>query len=93
MAVLKRLWFPNAPIGSVNELQRSQIGIHYPFVVNNPTPPVPPTPVIPTTAFLTYFQRYLNDSVVASGIPTNPSSGSETDTTRYLRRYLNDPSS
>jgi hypothetical protein len=39
---VNRIWFPNAPSGSIPEIQRAQIAIGYPFPISNITPPDPP---------------------------------------------------
>lgn len=83
MAV-NRIWFPNEPTGSIDVLQRSQIGIGYPF------PFVPPVDLT-----IVYMRRYLNDpeTVVVTGPAVSLPAGTETSLTSYMRRYLNDPTS
>ena len=79
---VNRVWFPNAPSGSIDVLQRTQIGIGYPLAL---VPPVDPT--------VTYYRRYLNDpsSTITVGTPVSFSTSPSTDFTNYMRRYLNNP--
>lgn len=97
MAV-KRIWFFNAPSAGIDILDRSQVGIFYPFNVTFPFG------LIPKTGLRSYLRRYLNDVIVADPIvaltlPTpvtvNNSVGGAWEVAKsslrtYLRRYLND---
>lgn len=81
MAV-NRIWFFNAPSGLVNELQRSQIAIGYPFSIS-----------FVLIEFLSYLRRYLNDSDTLDTltVPTFIRSLAPASTfLTYLRSYLGD---
>ena len=86
MAV-KRIWFPNRPTGTVDELQRCQLSIGYPFVVQSAV--VPPA----VATYVDYIRNYLGDNLetltalTAVTVVETPVSGNYT---KYLRNYLGD---
>ena len=79
---MSRVWFINKPSGVVDFSQRSQLAIGYGGTLVNPI----------INEHITYFKRYLDDPATVGfvGPPITPASGTETDETRYLRRYLQD---
>lgn len=88
MAVVKRVWFANAPSAAVDNLQRSELGIGYSFILDSPVIII----IIPVN-FLSYIRRYLNDNdTLDTSFPTyaaRPLSPVSTFLT-YLRSYLGD---
>ena len=84
MAV-KRVWFINIPSGTIDALQRIQIGIGYPFSAGAP---------VPIFGELDYFRCYLDDpsNTFPNTIPTPYSFPSTHEDLTYIRRWLSDPS-
>ena len=90
-----RVWFPNAPSGSVGADQRFEIGVGFSRSLVPPAPifPPPPVPAPDVDVFIDYYRRYLDDPVMVLAGPTPQQSDSSTPVDpniSYFKRYLND---